>query len=99
MNIGNTIKRIRKEKKINQAVLADQCGITRTYLSLIENNKYEPNISLLKTIAKKLEVPLSVLLIASLQDDEEVPENKKQQLKEATDDISLALLTLFLNDN
>ena len=57
MDIGNTIKFFRKEKKLSQIDLAQKCGITSTYLSLIENGKKEPTIALVKVIVEKLEIP------------------------------------------
>ena len=42
MNLGETIKLLRKRNGLNQSQLAELCEITVTYLSLIENGKKEP---------------------------------------------------------
>lgn len=76
MNLGNTIKTIRSEKKINQTSLAEMSGITQTYLSQIENNVKEPNISTLRLIAENLQTPLPILFFLSLDDDDINPEKK-----------------------
>ena len=80
MNLGNTIKNIRKKKGQTQKEFASQCGISQTYLSKIENNSKEPNLSTLKTISKVLNVPLPILFFLSMT-DEDVPENKKEAFK------------------
>ncbi|HEV8508099.1 MAG TPA: helix-turn-helix transcriptional regulator [Chitinophagaceae bacterium] len=77
MDLGNTIKTIRKRKEIKQNSFAELCGISQTYLSQIENNQKEPNISVLKTICSHLNVSLPILFFLSL-DDNDVPEKKKQ---------------------
>ncbi len=77
MNIGISIKTIRKNKGLNQTQLADLCGITVTYLSLIENDKKDPTLSLLRTIADNLQIPLPILLFMSL-DDNDIADSKKE---------------------
>lgn len=77
MKIGSIIKTERKKKGLIQNQLATQCNITTTYLSLIENDKKEPTISLLRTIAENLNLPLPILLFMSL-DNEDIPESKKE---------------------
>lgn len=77
MNIGISIKTIRKNKGLNQAQLADICGITVTYLSLIENDKKDPTLSLLRTIANSLNIPLPILLFMSLEDND-IADSKKE---------------------
>ena len=51
MNLGNVIKNTRKKKGQTQTEFASLCGITQTYLSQIENNSKEPNLSILKVIS------------------------------------------------
>lgn len=54
MTIGNNIKKIRKEKKITQKKLAEEMGISRSYLSDLENNRYNPSSKTLEMLAEKL---------------------------------------------
>ncbi len=68
--IGKTIKQIRKEKKISQKDLADNVGISVSYLSLIENERKKPLVTMLEKICIELEVPLPVLFFLSLNDIE-----------------------------
>lgn len=76
MNLGNTIKSLRQQQGIRQNSLAESCDISQTYLSQIENNAKEPNISTLKIIAKKLSVPLPVLFFLSLDEKDIKPEKR-----------------------
>ncbi|WP_095021981.1 helix-turn-helix transcriptional regulator [Bacillus thuringiensis] len=50
----NKIAELRKEKLISQEKLAVQVGLSRTYISEIENNKKQPNVKLAIKIAKVL---------------------------------------------
>lgn len=76
MNLGSTIKELRKKKRIPQEVLSQKCGITQAYLSLIENDKKEPNLSTLKEISKNLDTPLPLLFYLSLSEDD-ITDSKK----------------------
>lgn len=51
----NNIKELRKKKKISQEELARKCDVTRQTINAIENNKYDPTLSL----AFKLSIILS----------------------------------------
>jgi transcriptional regulator with XRE-family HTH domain len=46
------------------------CGITQTYLSQIEGNLKEPNLSTLKAISEKLDMPLPILFFLSMTEDD-----------------------------
>jgi len=76
MDLGIIIKNIRKQKGIKQNAFAEQCDLSQTYLSQIENNQKEPNISTLKKISSKLEIPLPILFFLAI-DENDIPESKK----------------------
>ena len=77
MDLGNVIKNARKQKKFTQNEFASLCGITQTYLSLIENNLKEPNLSTLKTIGEKLNIPLPILFFLSMTEGDIQPNKRK----------------------
>lgn len=77
MNIGNTIKDIRIKKGYKQNEFAKKCGLTQAYLSKIESNQKEPTLSVLRTIASILEIPLPVMFFHSLTQEDIDP--KKQE--------------------
>lgn len=65
MKIGYLIKearlRLPKEKR-KQGYVCKALGITQSYLSLIENDKREPEMKLIKKIAAFYKIPLPILL-------------------------------------
>ena len=77
MDLGKTIKKIRKQKRQKQRDIAISCGTSQTYLSLIENNLKEPSISMLKLISESLNVPLPILFFLSMTEDD-VQANKRE---------------------
>ena len=62
MSVGDNIKAIRKEKKITQTTLANDMGISRSYLSDLENNRRNPSTKTLESLAEKLDVSTFYLL-------------------------------------
>ena len=50
----NTIRTRRKEQGISQEDLARRCGVTRQTVNAIENNKYDPTLSLAFRLAQEL---------------------------------------------
>ncbi len=80
MNLGYQIKNIRKQKGLTQAEFALSIGITQTYLSQIEGNLKEPNLSTLKSISVGLDVPLPILFFLSMT-EEDVKPNKRNAFK------------------
>ncbi|MES5921933.1 helix-turn-helix transcriptional regulator [Bacillus cereus group sp. RP37] len=50
----NKIAELRKENLMSQETLAVLVGLSRTYISEIENNKKQPNVKLAIKIAKVL---------------------------------------------
>lgn len=67
MNIGATIKDIRKRKGLSQHALAASSGISQTYLSQIEKgDRISPTIDVLHKISAALELPYPVLEFLTL---------------------------------
>ncbi len=56
--IGKRIKRLRLDRKLTQQELADIAGITKSYLSKIENSDSSPPVSTLINLAKAIGVQL-----------------------------------------
>lgn len=70
MNLGNAIKLCRTQKNTSQAELAKLAGISVSYLSLLERNKRDPNLSTIRSIADALGVPFSVLIFLAADKEE-----------------------------
>ena len=62
MNIGKGIRFVRLAADLRQSQMAEKLGISQNYLSLLENNKAEPSLDLLKRISKVFGVPASFIL-------------------------------------
>jgi len=76
MDLGKTIQTLRKQKGYRQNTFADMVELSQTYLSQIENNQKEPNLTTLKLIATKLDTSLPILFFLSL-DEADIPASKK----------------------
>lgn len=63
MDIGSKIRSIRNRKKITIAQLCEETGLSKGFISNVENNNTSPSISTLQTIAAFLKVPLPYLLL------------------------------------
>ena len=62
MSIGEEIKKNRNEKGFTQDELAEKIGISRNYISDLENNRYTPSVKTLSKIAVVLQMDLNFLL-------------------------------------
>jgi len=60
--LGVVIKRLRKRRKMTQAVLADKVGVHRIYIAQIEAATKTPSIATLEKIAQALKVKPAELL-------------------------------------
>ena len=60
--IGQTIRDVRKSKKISQEVLSGLAGIGRTHLTMIESGTKQANFATLCKIANALEMNPSELV-------------------------------------
>lgn len=57
----NTIATRRKQRKLSQAELAQLTAVTRQTINAIENNKYDPSLSLTFKLAAILETTVDEL--------------------------------------
>jgi len=60
-SIGNSLKELRNSLNITLDVLSKKCGLSKSYLSLIERDQANPSITTLKRITDALNKPLTVL--------------------------------------
>ncbi|MBB3109611.1 transcriptional regulator with XRE-family HTH domain [Paenibacillus phyllosphaerae] len=63
MDIGSTIRAIRKRKNITIAQICEATGLSQGFMSQVETNKTSPSIATLENIAQALKVPLAYLLL------------------------------------
>lgn len=50
----NQIRDLRREQGLSQEELARRCGVSRQTINAIENNKYDPTLSLAFSLARAL---------------------------------------------
>lgn len=66
--LGNAIKQQRKCKGLKQTDVAEKTGISRNYISDIENGRYMPSVETLSKLAICLEIDLNAVLVSEIQD-------------------------------
>ena len=59
----NKIRERRRELGISQEELARRCGVSRQTVNAIENNKYDPTLSLAFRLARELEITVDTLFV------------------------------------
>lgn len=59
---GNHLKKIRESKSISQESLSKRSGLSRTYISLVENGKKNPTLTTIFRLSKALGIKPSVLI-------------------------------------
>jgi quercetin dioxygenase-like cupin family protein len=78
MDIGSKIRAIRNRKKITIAQMCKETGLSKGFISNVENNNTSPSISTLQTIANFLNVPLPYLLLEKKQHMSVVKKNERK---------------------
>lgn len=66
--------------QLNQKEFANRVGISQTYLSQIETGLKTPTISVLETISKYFECPLSILFWYGIE-EADVSDSKKEYFR------------------
>lgn len=72
--IGSFIQKCRKEKKLTQEELGEILGVSGKSISRWENNVTMPDLSLVTTIAKELDIQVSELLNGEKSNEKELIE-------------------------
>lgn len=79
MNIGDNIKKIRKEKGLKQTDFANLLNISQSYLSDLENSRKNISVDTAKQIAKNLNVTMGYLTSGNKMYGDLTDEEKKDQ--------------------
>lgn len=82
MNLGSTIKLCREKRGYKQGEFANLAGISVSHLCLLENNKRDPSLSTVESIATALRIPLAVLVFLAAEKGEikDLSENQIEDL-------------------
>ncbi len=60
---GKALRELRKEKGYTQETLALECGLDRTYISLLELGSNSPTLDTILAVCRALDTPLSVFAV------------------------------------
>ena len=80
LNIGLAMKKCRDAKNLTLQEMAEKSGLTKSYLSRIENSQRDPTISALEKISLALDIPLNLLIL--LSEDEDDKNNRFNDINE-----------------
>jgi transcriptional regulator with XRE-family HTH domain len=85
MNVGDNIKKLRKEKGLQQKQIAIELGIDQSNYNKIENGKREPSLDLLNKLAGMFGVSVDELL----NPDKDMPKDITIEDKTAMEQLRL----------
>ena len=69
IRLGGRLRRIRQERRLTQAQMAEQLGISASYLNLLEHNQRPVTVAVLLRLAQRLSIDLQNL---SIDEDEQL---------------------------
>lgn len=95
MTLGEAIKRLRSAAGWSQKTFAERVGVSASYLSLIEKDRREPTLSLVRDMARELGVPASILFAAALGQEAEATEHGEKLSKMLADLVEAASLNII----
>ncbi|MFB4162252.1 helix-turn-helix domain-containing protein [Alteribacillus sp. JSM 102045] len=93
MDIGSAVRSIRKKKKITIAEMSEGTGLSKGFISNMENNNTSPSINTLQTVAHFLKVPLPYLLLEKNQKIRVLREHERQVTTHNDQEVKVEHLT------
>ncbi|WP_031513637.1 helix-turn-helix domain-containing protein [Desulfofalx alkaliphila] len=96
MSLGDRLKQIRVNNNLSVRQLAQQVGVTASFIYQLEQNKVSPSFSTLKSIAAALDTNMSLLIEDELPEEWVIvrKENRKSIACES-DDVKLEMLAFL----
>lgn len=73
MKLGNAIRLARTNARLSQTQLAEALGVSKTYVSMLENDRRDPSWSLLCRLAGALSISVATLVILASGDSGLLP--------------------------
>lgn len=77
MNIGQALKKIRKDTTFSQMDWAGKVGISQTYMSQIENGIKTPSLEVIQQYERLSQKPLAIILWHGIE-EKDIPKSKKK---------------------
>ena len=69
VDIGSALRMVREAKDMTVKKVAEAASISFPFLTLIEQGKRQPSLTVLRKLASALEVPVEALILASQPED------------------------------
>lgn len=82
MFIGYRLQKLRKKRKLTQKALAEMTGISRSYLSDIEHNRYNPSFDTIEALANALRLDLKSFFDDTLLEEDYYLKPLSEELKD-----------------
>ena len=95
MTTGFIIRRLRQVQELSQEDLAGKLGVTRTYLSMVENDKKRASLGFLRDVASFFQIP--VALLVAWEEPSEPDDALLREIKVLFTDLLRARLALISN--
>lgn len=101
MTLGQAIRHLRQARGLSQAQLASDVSISPSYLSLLEGDRREASIALLRALADRLGSPSFLLLAHAIAGTSEDPVAKhaRRLLDDLTELVGAKGLPLGLDND
>ena len=96
MQVGQLLRTLRTSAGLTQGELSSRAGISPSFLSLLEANKRDPTVSVLRRLGRELGMPPSVLIAAALVDEVEPSSPEEQRVREIMNSLVRAANHLLL---
>lgn len=93
MEIGKRIKAKRKESNLSLQLLAEQVGLTASFLSKVEREESSPSIESLQKISRALNTPIFYFLAEANDKSPVVRRNQRLKLQRPHSNVVFELLT------
>ena len=91
--MGNNLRSVRKKKGISLQEIADNIGVSKSFLSQVENGKTSPSLSTLKEITGYLNISISSLLEADQAWDVPLVSKKDRKMMRYSHGITMEMLS------
>lgn len=76
MKLGERLSAERKQRSLSADTLAKACGVSRSYITLIENGKRLPSTKVIPKLAAALDLRTNIVLNWYLEDMQEKVQKK-----------------------
>ncbi|MTI81993.1 MAG: helix-turn-helix domain-containing protein [Firmicutes bacterium] len=100
MTLGERIKQLRLNNNLSVRQLAQQVGVTASFIYQLEQNKVSPSFSTLKSIANALNTSISLLIEEKLPEEWVIiRKSNRKRLASASEKVKLEMLTFLGSRN